>query len=146
MTKIPSPNSGVTPANQTKPKKASSWTFRRGIPEQKFNVNRACFPTRIHKNGRNSWTSRFAPFFGLVCRGDSWQIFATHMVMVLCENQARGGEERWPWQRFPEKSLATHMVMVLWKSCSHFREVPVFDPSRQIKDHPQPPIKTVHMA
>ena len=28
--------------------------------------------TRIHKNGRNSWTFRFAPFFGLVCRGDSW--------------------------------------------------------------------------
>ena len=25
-------------------KKASSWTSRRGIPEQKFNVNRACFP------------------------------------------------------------------------------------------------------
>ena len=28
--------------------------------------------TRIHKNGRNSWTFRFGPFFGLVCRGDSW--------------------------------------------------------------------------
>ena len=25
-------------------RKVSSWTFRRGIPEQKFNVNRACFP------------------------------------------------------------------------------------------------------
>ena len=63
---------------QTKPKNASSWTFPGGIPEQKFNVNRAfCFPrknTRIHKNGRNSWTSRFGPFFGLVCRGDSWSV------------------------------------------------------------------------
>ena len=28
--------------------------------------------TRIHKNGRDSWTFRFGPFFGLVCRGDSW--------------------------------------------------------------------------
>ena len=31
--------------------------------------------TRIHKNGRNSWTFRFCPFFGLVCRGDSWNKF-----------------------------------------------------------------------
>ena len=56
-------------------KKASSWTFPRGIPEQKFDVNRACFPkenTRIPKNGRNSWTFRFGPFFGLVAGGDSW--------------------------------------------------------------------------
>ena len=28
--------------------------------------------TRIHKNGRNSWTFRFGPFFGLVCRGNYW--------------------------------------------------------------------------
>ena len=28
--------------------------------------------TRIHKNGRTSWTFRFGPFFGLVCWGDSW--------------------------------------------------------------------------
>ena len=28
--------------------------------------------TRIHLNWRNSWTLRFGPFFGLVCRGDSW--------------------------------------------------------------------------
>ena len=47
-------------------RKAGSWTFSGGIPaEQKFNVNRACFlriSTRIHKNGRNSWTFRFGPF------------------------------------------------------------------------------------
>ena len=58
-------------------RKASSWTFRRGIPEQKFEMWIVLvFPrknTRIHKNGWNSWTFRFAPFFGLVCRGDSWQ-------------------------------------------------------------------------
>ena len=57
-------------------RKVSSWTFRRGIPEQKFNVNRACFPKEKHQNslnfGRNSWTFRFGPFFGLVCRGESW--------------------------------------------------------------------------
>ena len=28
--------------------------------------------TRIHTNARNLWTFRFGPFFGLVCRGDSW--------------------------------------------------------------------------
>ena len=65
--------SGPGKPNQTK---ASSWTFPGGIPEQKFNVNRACFPKEkhqtIHKNGRNSWTFRFGPFFGLVCQGDSW--------------------------------------------------------------------------
>ena len=49
-------------------RKVSSWTFRRGIPEQKFkNVNRACFPKEkhqnSHKNGRNSWTFHFGPFF-----------------------------------------------------------------------------------
>ena len=56
-------------------RKVSSWTLHRGIPEQKFNVNRACFPKekhQNHENGRNSWTYRFGPFFGLVCRGDSW--------------------------------------------------------------------------
>ena len=40
-------------------RKVSSWTFHRGIPEQKFNVNRACFPKEktpefSHENGRNS--------------------------------------------------------------------------------------------
>ena len=66
--------SGVAPANQTK-ERSVSWTFHRGIPEQKFNVNRACFPKekhRIHKNGRTSWTFRFGPLFGLVCWRDSW--------------------------------------------------------------------------
>ena len=58
------------PKNQ---RKVSSWTFHRGIPEQEFNVNRACFPKEKHQNlqkyGRNSWTFRFGPFLGLVCRG-----------------------------------------------------------------------------
>ena len=33
-------------------RKVSSWTFRRGIPEQKFNVNRACFPKEKHQNSQ----------------------------------------------------------------------------------------------
>ena len=82
---------------QTKPKKVSSWTFRRGIPEQKFNVNRACFPKEKHqnsqKNGRNSWTFRFGPFFGLVCRGDSWSVQTAYIVRTsgftrgICKNR-----------------------------------------------------------
>ena len=57
-------------------RKVSSWTFRRGIPEQKFNVNRACFPKEKHQNSQK-WAKfmnfSFWPFFGLVCRGDSWK-------------------------------------------------------------------------
>ena len=40
---------------KTKPKKGQFMNFRRGIPEQKFNVNRACFPkenTRITKRAK----------------------------------------------------------------------------------------------
>ena len=33
-------------------RKASSWTFPGGIPEQKFNVNRACFPKENHQNSQ----------------------------------------------------------------------------------------------
>ena len=68
-------------------RKVSSWTFRRGIPEQKFNVNRACFPkenTRTHKKGRNSWTFRFGPFFGLVCWGD--------YTVIVCTNKSAPSE------------------------------------------------------
>ena len=51
-------------------RKASSWTFRRGIPEQKFNANRACFPKGKHQNSQK-WAKfmnfLFWPFlrFGL---------------------------------------------------------------------------------
>ena len=66
--------SGVAPANQTKERsvhelfagafrnKSSMWIVLVFLRKN----------TRIHKNGRNSWTFRFGPFFGLVCRGDSW--------------------------------------------------------------------------
>ena len=66
--------SGVAPANQTKERsvhelfagafrnKSSMWIVLVFLRKN----------TRIHKNGRNSWTFRFGPFFGLVCRGDFW--------------------------------------------------------------------------
>ena len=44
--------------------------------------------SRIHKNGRNSRTfPRFAPFFGLVCRADSWitsELFPNMQCNYLC--------------------------------------------------------------
>ena len=43
---------------QTQPKKGQCMNFPRGKPEEKFDVNRACFPKQkhqnSHKNGRNS--------------------------------------------------------------------------------------------
>ena len=33
-------------------RKVNSWIFCRGIPEQKFNVNRACFPKEKHQNSQ----------------------------------------------------------------------------------------------
>ena len=64
-----SPLSGVAPANQTKERSVHE-LFPRGIPEQKFNVNRACFPKEKHQNSQK-WAKfmnfSFWPFlwFGL---------------------------------------------------------------------------------
>ena len=61
--------SGVTPANQTKERPVHE-LFPGGIPEQKFNVNRACFPKEKHQNSQK-WAKfmnfSFWPFlwFGL---------------------------------------------------------------------------------
>ena len=54
-------------------RKVSSWTFRRGIPEQKLNVNRACFPKERHQNSQKRakfMNFLFWPFlwFGLLGR------------------------------------------------------------------------------
>ena len=66
--------SGVAPPNQTKERsvhelfagafqnKSSMWIVLVFLRKN----------TRIYKKGRNSWTFRFGPFFGLVCWGDSW--------------------------------------------------------------------------
>ena len=64
---------------QTKPQKGQFMNFSQGHSGTKVrDVNRACFPKKKHQNshkkGRNSWTFRFGPFFGLVCWGDSWYI------------------------------------------------------------------------
>ena len=62
-------HSGVAPANQTKERSVRE-LFCRGIPEQKFNVNRACFPKEKHQNSQK-WAKfmnfSFWPFlwFGL---------------------------------------------------------------------------------
>ena len=74
--------SGV--AGKPNQRKISSWTFRRGIPEQKFEIWIVLLflrKNRIHKNGRNSWTFRFGPFFGLVCWGDSWFLSLSWMFL-----------------------------------------------------------------
>ena len=44
-------------------RKVSSWTFHRGILEQKFYVNRACFPKEKHQNSQK-W-AKFMSFFVL---------------------------------------------------------------------------------
>ena len=64
---------------QTKPKKGQFMNFSQGHSGTKVRyVNRACFPKEKHQNSQKKWakfirTFRFGPFFGLVCRGDSWQ-------------------------------------------------------------------------
>ena len=52
---------------QTKPKKGEFMNFSRGIPEQKFNVNRACCPKAKHQNSQKWANFSFWPFlwFGL---------------------------------------------------------------------------------
>ena len=78
LKKLPVPalkGKGVTPANQTKER--SVHELFAGAFRNKSSRCESCLfsqgkNTRIHKNGRNSWTFRFGPFFGLVCRGDSW--------------------------------------------------------------------------
>ena len=68
---------GVALANQTKERPVHE-LFTGAFPEQKFDMWIVLVflrkSTRIHKDGRNSWSFRFGPFFGLVCRGDSWML------------------------------------------------------------------------
>ena len=60
---------GVAPANQTKEKS------HKGIPEQKFNVNRACFPKEKHQNSQK-WAKfmnfSFWPFLWFGLLGRTW--------------------------------------------------------------------------
>ena len=68
----PSVLSGVAPANQTKERSVHE-LFTGAFRNKSSTFLRK--NTRIHKNGRNSWTLRFGPFFNLVWRGDSWFSF-----------------------------------------------------------------------
>ena len=67
--------SAVALANQTK-ERPVLMNFSQGHSGTKVQCESCLFSlrknTRIHKNGRDSWTFRFSPFFGLVCQGDSW--------------------------------------------------------------------------
>ena len=61
------PNNHQEWPRQTKPKKGQFMNFSGGgIPEQKFNVNRACFPKEKHQNSQK-WAKfmnfSFRPFF-----------------------------------------------------------------------------------
>ena len=66
--------SGVAPANQTKERSVHE-LFTGGIPEQTFNVNRACFPKEKHQNSQKMGEIHelfvLALSLVLVCRGDS---------------------------------------------------------------------------
>ena len=67
-------------------RKVSSWTFHGGMPEQKFNLNRACFPKEKHQNSQK-WAKfmnfSFWPFlwFGLPGR-----LLTLNHVTVIAEN------------------------------------------------------------
>ena len=69
-------------------RKVTSWTFCRGIPEQKFEmwivlVFQRKTPEFTQKWAKFIWTFRFGPFFGLVCRGDSWS-FRSFLLRTNC--------------------------------------------------------------
>ena len=82
--------SGVAPANQTKER--SVHEFFAGAFRNKNSMWIVLVflrkNTRIHKNGRNSWTFRFGPCFGLVCQGDSWSDFF-RFVPIFSDFQIR---------------------------------------------------------
>ena len=78
--------SGVAKANQTKERSVHelfTGQFRNNSSMLIMLVFKE--KIRIHKNGRNSWTSWFGPFFGLVCRGDSWRLGG-----ILGDNSGEG--------------------------------------------------------
>ena len=75
--------------------------------------------TRIHKNGRNSWIFRFGPFFGLVCRGDSWSFRGVQTCFRRARSQVRFPPPylvpplSWP---FIEALVFCHKNSRLWRS------------------------------
>ena len=66
--------SGVVPANQTKKRSVHELFAGANLSQNSMWIV-LVFPrknTRIRKKGWNSWTFRFGPFCGLVCRENSW--------------------------------------------------------------------------
>ena len=75
--------------------------------------------TRIHKIGRNSWTFRFGPFFGLVCWGDSWTCqdkISPTLGLGEILNVVRGRSVRKNiWHASPTAPLFCHKPILLGK-------------------------------
>ena len=114
-------DSWVAPANQTKERPVHE-LFPGAFRNKSSMWIALVFPrknTRIHKNGRNSWTFCFGPFFGLVCRGDSWTIIihrcvdaARRLTYGVCPAKPNHSETGW--------SYSTKLI--LSQSKSKFRD------------------------
>ena len=84
-------NFGQESPRQTKPKKVSSWTFPRGIPEQEFNVNRACFPKEKHQSSQ-----KWAKFMNFLFWPFLWSGLPGRLMM---------------WSQLPEATLTS---IIFW--------------------------------
>ena len=101
-------------------RKASSWTFSGGIPEQKFNMNRSCFPKEKHQNSQK-WAKfmnfSFWPFF-LV-----WFAGATPEMCTLSKRpSAKSPQERVPGGKFlslPWRMWCSFRKFWGWQILSH---------------------------
>ena len=99
-------------------KKASSWTFHGGIPEQKFNVNRACFP----KENTKLFTQKWAKFMNFSFCLFLWFGLSGRLLMILvrkagiqqsfCQRQKNVNHNAAPpncaghrWQKAQEKTI-----------------------------------------
>ena len=102
--------------------------------------------TRIHKNGRNSWTFHFGPFFGLVCRGDSWFILLCSVpeslyVIWWVPNPPfpnPGVAEKAPWRSLQSGVAGVYSLLEIPTASSHFPShlTPSFDPDRHFARSP----------
>ena len=96
-------------------RKVSSWTFAGAFRNKSSMWIVLVFlrkNTRIHKKGRNSWTFRFGPFFGLVCWGDSW-----HLLQEGRGVTRRGGTCLWT----SESALSWQFrIRILFKNSDNF--------------------------
>ena len=123
--------SGPGKSNQ---RKVSSWTFHRGVLEQKFNVNRACFPKEKHQNSQKSakfMNFSFWPFlwFGLPgrlliltnlgppdCENNRRDRFWRNLGLGAFLNAVRGRSFRSTWLADEESSWVMSMQHWFWAS------------------------------